>query len=95
MFTKRTLSGIGLAALTLLALLLTASFSLPGPGQEWEYLVVSPGKVRFADSPEYACRAAQSTMAVLDDIGADGWELVTVVGQIGGDQEFIFKRPVP
>ena len=30
----------------------------------------------------------------LSKLGEQGWELVTVVGMIGGDQEFIFKRPV-
>lgn len=30
---------------------------------------------------------------LLDKVGQQGWELVTIVGLIGGDQEFVFKRP--
>ncbi len=30
----------------------------------------------------------------IDLLGKKGWELISVVGQIGGDQEFIFKRVV-
>lgn len=29
----------------------------------------------------------------LDALGAQGWELVSIVGQIGGDQQYVFKRP--
>jgi hypothetical protein len=31
---------------------------------------------------------------LLDKVGQQGWELVDIVGQIGGDQEFVFKRPI-
>lgn len=31
---------------------------------------------------------------LLDRVGQQGWELVDIVGQIGGDQEFVFKRPI-
>jgi len=72
---------------------LTATLSSPGTGQDWEYLVVSIGKVYYSDSPVYDCKYAPDDMRVLNSIGADGWELVEIVGAIGGDQEFVFKRP--
>lgn len=31
--------------------------------------------------------------AQLDALGRQGWELISIVGQIGGDQQFVFKRP--
>jgi hypothetical protein len=34
------------------------------------------------------------TEAALDTLGSAGWELVTIVGVIGGDQQFVFKRKV-
>lgn len=30
----------------------------------------------------------------LDKLGSFGWELVAIVGTIGGDQQFVFKRPL-
>ena len=41
------------------------------------------------------CIEAPDTEALLDFQGRNGWELVAVVGQIDGDQEFVFKRPLP
>ena len=69
--------------------------------QEWEYLVVSNGKVYFGgiasdkQSPTAFFQEATSTQSALDILGKQGWELVMVVGAIGGDQEFILKRPKP
>jgi hypothetical protein len=31
---------------------------------------------------------------LLDRVGQQGWELVAIVGILGGDQEFVFKRPI-
>jgi len=80
------------------------------PQQKWEYLIICPGKVQFA-SPFYnpmrkaaglsigtdiiPPTEAADTETILDNAGEIGWELVTVVGLIGADQEFIFKRPLP
>jgi len=72
--------------------------------QRWEYLVVS-SKAYFAggylDSTPLQKAAltgfeeeALDLEVALDGVGGMGWELVTVVGIIGGDQEFIFKRPL-
>lgn len=77
----------------------------PDSVQKWEYLVVTPGKVYWCSGSSYGCplekvigmgfrREAVECEKLLDEAGQMGWELVTVVGQIGGDQEFIFKRPV-
>jgi hypothetical protein len=74
----------------------------------WEYAVVSAGKVYFASvvqtslaggskaavAPESEFDSeAISLQASMDELGQLGWELVAVVGAIGGDQELIFKRP--
>ena len=76
----------------------------PGVAQRWEYLVIAHGKVYFttdlvkAEAFTYkdaSLHESVETENVLDEAGAMGWELVDVVGVIGGDQEFIFKRPVP
>lgn len=67
----------------------------------WEYLVVSRGKVYFYDeskkqpSSKPFSSEATPTQEALDVLGKEGWELVTVVGVIGGDQEFILKRRQP
>jgi len=75
---------------------------------QWEYLVVSGGKTYFsstlmqsAEGESKAILAAGSTFtseavaveAQMDSLGRRGWELVAVVGSIGGDQELVFKRP--
>jgi hypothetical protein len=74
--------------------------------QGWEYMVASVSKydIWFETlSGESLVKAAGMGFASeayklqneLDAAGASGWELVTVVGIIGGDQEFIFKRLLP
>ena len=80
------------------------------PQQKWEYMVICPGKVGFSSpfaSPMDKSAGlsigtsilppteALDTETILDNAGKVGWELVTVVGVIGGDQEFVFKRPLP
>lgn len=80
---------------------------------QWEYLVVSFGKVFFSNpmtDPEakeigyskllsfsqagiVTAQEALSTQRSMDTLGKFGWELVGVVGAIGGDQEMLFKRP--
>lgn len=79
--------------------------------QQWEYLVVSSGKVLFYSPPENPrdlnvnlgfkslaynlpnLSEAVTLQKLLDTLGQEDWELVSVVGIIGGDQEFLFKRP--
>lgn len=36
---------------------------------------------------------AQGTQAQIDTLGRYGWELLNVLGSIGGDQQWVFKRP--
>jgi hypothetical protein len=72
-----------------------------GDRPQWEYLVLSFGKAYFGDAvktknyspivplvPNEADELQQS----LDGLGKLGWELVSVVGIIGGDQELLLKR---
>ena len=69
--------------------------------QKWEYLVVSFGKTLF-ETPEkmlaYRVVGLQngtesiSLQSDLDVLGRFGWELVTIVGAIGGDQQIVLKR---
>jgi hypothetical protein len=80
---------------------------------QWEYLVISFGKVYFSDplSDSDAKSSGDSklisfskegivianegipTQKSMDTLGKFGWELVSTVGAIGGDQEMLFKRP--
>lgn len=71
--------------------------------QEWEYLVVGVGVgVRIDFSSAWTNKGgkvnfmeAVDTENDLDKLGRKGWELVDVVGVLGGDQqEFVFKRPI-
>lgn len=76
---------------------ITAATSLVSSPDEWEYLVVSPGKVYFDPSTSTSKQhtvtdEASGTELSFDILGKDGWELVTSLGAIGGDQEFVFKR---
>lgn len=70
--------------------------------QEWEYLVVAVGVGMRADfssawqdkGGKVDFQEAVDTEKDLDKLGREGWELIDVVGVIGGDeQEFVFKRP--
>lgn len=71
--------------------------------QQWEYIVVSYGKTLF-ESPQKtlayrtlglsAANANEATdlQSALDLMGRFGWEVVTIVGAIGGDQQILLKR---
>lgn len=75
----------------------------PGSSQKWEYLIVSVGVGLRSDfssawqdkGGKVGLTEAVDTEKDLDKLGQKGWELVDVVGIIGGDsQEFVFKRPI-
>ena len=71
---------------------------------QWEYLVLSESPTFYVgariDTPLHkpvleegqTVREAIYLQVHLDNLGKQGWELVAVVGAIGGDQEFVFKR---
>jgi hypothetical protein len=69
--------------------------------QQWEYIVVSYGKTIFA-SPQktlayrtvglQAGDEAINLEKSLDILGRFGWEVVSIVGSIGGDQQIVLKR---
>ncbi len=69
--------------------------------QQWEYIVVSFGKTLFG-SPQktlayrsiglLAGQEAPELENSLDILGRFGWEMVTIVGSIGGDQQVVLKR---
>ena len=69
---------------------------------QWEYLVVSYGKTLFG-SPEKTlayrsiglaatAQEANEIQQSFDILGRFGWEVITVVGSIGGDQQIVLKR---
>jgi hypothetical protein len=84
----------------------------PADYRQWEYLVLSVGKVYFSDPVSEAdaktsglsrlltlskqsiviTNEAIAAEKKLDTLGKFGWELVSVVGAIGGEQEMVFKR---
>ena len=83
----------------------------PIPKQQWEYLVISPGKVYFTAISDPTLEGgpklnrygygdplisliseATETESIFDKLGSAGWELAGIVGTIGGDQQFVFKR---
>ena len=84
----------------------TALIQAPNIGinqeSQWEYLVVSYGKTLFG-SPEKTLAYRSIGLAVtaqeaneiqqsLDILGRFGWEVITIVGSIGGDQQIVMKR---
>ena len=111
---KRFILAVLSIVLVALAVAFTFSFSAANnpASQNWEYLVVTPGKVIwcgeyifFNDCPPSTAKPDVSEATgfkgeaveleqLLDRVGQQGWELVSIVGVIGGDQEFVFKRPV-
>jgi hypothetical protein len=77
------------------------SQQLQKPQEQWEYLVVSYGKTLFshpAKSKDYfpltrhIASEAVDLQESLDGLGYLGWELVSIVGAIGGDQQLVLKR---
>ena len=87
-------------------LVLVLSLSSIFAADKWEYMVVGLGTAYFdsdsgkvtvykdaENSALWAVDGASEFESALDILGKEGWEVVTVVGVIGGDQEFILKRP--
>lgn len=74
----------------------------PFPAVQWEYIVVSYGKALFGIpektfaystlSSDVVGQEAKGLQRSLDVLGRFGWEIVTVVGSVGGDQQVVLKR---
>ena len=71
--------------------------------KQWEYCVVSFGKAYFNDIENshpsygrilYSADTAKDLESNLNILGKLGWEVIDVIGAIGGDQEFLLKREV-
>lgn len=57
-------------------------------GQQWEYETLRPPR-------EATKHEAKDPKAELNELGAEGWELVTTVEYAGGGTKIlVFKRPV-
>ena len=86
-------------------LILVLSLSPVFAVDQWEYMVVSLGTACFDpvsgkitayknDNNELWFLGGETSFEkALDILGREGWEVVTVVGDAGGTQEFILKRP--
>lgn len=73
------------------------------PSEQWEYMVVSLGTAYFSDLSSKTMAywesgisktimSASSYERALDILGKQGWEVVSLLGSIGGDQEIVLKR---
>jgi hypothetical protein len=70
---------------------------------QWEYMVISFGKTYF-DFPEKSIKyislideigqEGKNLQKNLDTLGQYGWELISIVGSIGGDQQLVLKRKI-
>lgn len=68
---------------------------------KWEYLVVSFGKTLFSTPEKMMAykniglpngQESIELQSSLDILGRFGWELISIVGSIGGDQQIVLKR---
>jgi len=92
--------GLVLTALTLTVVIRTAGKGDDDANHEkWEYLVVAgPSTTNFTPSGNSKMRKSEGGFGReafvleqhLDKLGAEGWQLINVVGQ---DPVFYFKRP--
>jgi hypothetical protein len=67
----------------------------PGPTQ-WEYTVVEAYGINAGPTQEFLGLRSEPTAKYLNKLGAEGWELVTVVRAAEGERVYLFlKRPIP
>lgn len=67
---------------------------------KWEYMIVCFGKTLFGDSEktllyfgaEELPSEGKEVQSKLDILGKHGWEVIEIVGSIGGDQQVVLKR---
>ena len=90
----------------LLFILLITLIALPifaSADEQYEYMVVSFGKAQFSSMRSKTMAywdegisketlSAESYEKNLDILGANGWQVVSITGVIGGDQQVILKR---
>jgi len=86
-----------------LVILVSCQFVFASSSDKWEYMVVSFGKAEFSqllsktmaywdEGVSKDAYGASSYENNLDILGQHGWEVTTILGAIGGDQQVILKR---
>ncbi|HNX58926.1 MAG TPA: hypothetical protein PKK43_07490, partial [Spirochaetota bacterium] len=68
--------------------------------QRWEYITVCFGKTYFNDAEKSLLYFGQEDLPSegtrlqekLDILGMNGWEVIGIIGVIGGDQQILLKR---
>lgn len=68
---------------------------MPAPTQ-WEYNVLESYGINAGPTQEFMGLRSETTAKYLNQLGAQGWELVTAVRERDGERVyFVFKRPIP
>jgi hypothetical protein len=87
-----------LAALLLATTVVATPAPTPAPAEpvQWEYTVVESYGVNPGPTQEFFGLKSEPTAKYLNKLGAQGWELVTVVRAAEGERVYFFlKRPIP
>ena len=60
------------------------------------YIIPNLGfkSLAYRDDGFHRTNEATTTESQMDILGKNGWELVNIIGMIGGDQQYVFKRPL-
>jgi hypothetical protein len=75
---------------------LIAAAVVAAPPVQWEYTVVESYGVNAGPTQEFLGLKSQPTASTLNKLGAEGWELVSVVRASTGERVYFFlKRPIP
>ncbi len=86
-----------------LVIVLSCQFVFASSSDKWEYMVVSFGKAEFSqllsktmaywnEGVSKDAYGASSYENNLDILGQHGWEVTSILGTIGGDQQVTLKR---
>ena len=89
--------------LCVLVVVVSCQFVFASGSDKWEYMVVSFGKADFSqlisktmaywdDGISKVAYGASSYENNLDILGQHGWEVTSILGAIGGDQQVTLKR---
>ncbi len=89
--------------LCVLVVIVSCQFVFASSSDKWEYMVVSFGKAEFSqllsktmaywdEGVSKDAYGASSYENNLDILGQHGWEVTSILGAIGGDQQVILKR---